>query len=436
MPPSVLTAFENQPIPVGLSNEGSLSEAEADYLSLVAETRKGFCQRGYRSLKLAQFCGVVSLGGRVLEVLPKIDERDTAEACRGVMLRLLREAESFPLSRQSATAQHLRHAPLLDVFISAFFDSVDQIVRRGVIKGYLALEEDLRLVRGRIDFRRQLTVHANRPDRIANRFDELTIDNVWNRILKAGLRAVRPWMVSGELARRWFELMAIFEDVSDVRVDVASLRHLTFDRQARPYSPAVEWVRWILSLLSPAIRAGENAAPGLLFDMNLLFQEALASVLSRRAVDAGSVAVSAQEGGRYLAVSRSTGRRAFELRPDLLARRVGRTVAVGDTKWKRLEMDRDGYLIPGPDDIYQMNAYASGFRCNELALIYPWHEGLANSFATSFELSAMEGLHPVVDILCVDVFDDHFSCRSANPDGEFAKLLSASRTLVSEAASA
>jgi 5-methylcytosine-specific restriction enzyme subunit McrC len=83
-----------------------------------------------------------------------------------------------------------------------------------------------------------------------------------------------------------------------------------------------------------------------------------------------------------------------------------------------------------------MNAYASGFRCNQLALIYPWHEGLANSSATSFALSAMEGLNPVVDILCVDVFNNHLLCRSAPPNGEFARLLGPSRTLVSDAASA
>lgn len=131
-----LTAFEHQPIPVGGHVDGNgLSNSEADYLSFLSELRPGFCERGYRSVRLAQYCGVVSLGERMLEILPKVADLEPAAECRGVLLRLLQQAEEFPLFQHLSAGQHLRHAPLLEVFISAFFDTV---IRRSFVAAYCA----------------------------------------------------------------------------------------------------------------------------------------------------------------------------------------------------------------------------------------------------------------------------------------------------------
>ena len=146
-----LTAFEHQPIPVGDTGaEVALTPAEAEYLSFLNELRPGFCERGYRSVRLAQYCGVVSLGSRVLEILPKIDELAPPEECRGVLLRLLRTAEQFPVFRHLSVGHHLRQAPLLEVFIATFFDAVAEIVRGGLLRQYREREQDLQVVRGRI----------------------------------------------------------------------------------------------------------------------------------------------------------------------------------------------------------------------------------------------------------------------------------------------
>ena len=64
--------------------------------------------------------GVVTLGGRIFEVLPKVDDASDQDECRGVLLRLLREASDYPLFRHLTVGQNLRHAPLLDIFIAAF----------------------------------------------------------------------------------------------------------------------------------------------------------------------------------------------------------------------------------------------------------------------------------------------------------------------------
>lgn len=425
MRPRYVTAFEHQRISVDDNSSSSgLTAAEAEYLALLSELLPGFCERGHRSVRLAQFCGVVSLGDRVLEILPKIDDPGPPEECRGVLLRLLREAGTFPPFRHISAGQHLRRAPLLEVFITAFFDTVTEIVRGGLLRQYQEREEDLQVVRGRIVANRQFAVLSNRPDRVACRFDELTADNVWNRLIKRAIRMVRPWITSVELNRRWVELMIVFEEVDDAQANVRSMDRLVFNRHAVRYRTALDWVRWIVALLSPALRAGQNTSPALLFDMNLLFQSAVATALRRRSRGGYSVRVPSEETGNYLAtIAGTSGRRAFSLKPDLIVRRGDDIIAIGDTKWKRLDVGPSGHLTPPPADVYQMHAYGTAFQCEHLALIYPWHSGLARSKETVFELVPMDTLRSMVSVVCVDLHSDPFRLVRGSDVPGFATLL-------------
>lgn len=419
-----VTTFEHQRLTVGAPDSRSdLTMVEAEQLAFLGELRPGFCERSYHAVRLAQYCGLVTLGSRALEILPKIDDDSRPEECRGLLLRMLRGAEHVSIFRHITVGHNLRHAPLLEVFISAFFDIVATLVRGGLLRQYQDREEDLHVIRGRIITNRQFSVHANRPDIVACRFDELTSDNHWNRLLKMGLRAVRPWIINAELSRRWVELMIAFDEVEDVRADVQMLSRLVFDRQATRYRSAIDWVRWILALLSPDLSVGRNASPGLLFDMNVLFESVLVALI-RRQVSGVGLTLSAQETGKCLAtVAGSGGCRAFGLRPDLVIRRAGQVVAIGDTKWKRLEVGKRGYLVPSAADLYQMHAYAAAFGCENLALIYPWHSGLTESKETAFELPRIGGMQPVVRVLCIDLHSDPFKLVRGLAMSEFSMLL-------------
>lgn len=427
-PARFLTALEYQPIPITAEGVGgSLTPAEAESLAQIGELRRGFCELGHRKLKLAQYCGVVSLGGRVLEVLPKTQGgNDTAEQCRGVLLRLLKLTDRFPQFQHLPAGQHLRRAPLLEVFIAAFFDSVSSVLRGGLLRQYQEHEEDLQLVRGRIVVGRQMGVHANRPDLVACAFDELTADNVWNRVLKKAIRVTRPWIRSVELNRRWVELLGVLDEVNDGQLTSIEVARLNFDRRAERCRTAIDWARWILALLAPALRAGRNEAPALLFDMNKLFESAVANTLRRQASRHPDLQVLTQGASRSLATVVAAGRKepSFALRPDLVVQRGSEVVAIADTKWKLLELDRKGRQFPSETDMYQMNAYATAFRCTELALIYPRHHGLTAAVDTEFLLPPVNGIAATVRVLGVDVDDDRLPLRMGDPSGLVGRLLS------------
>lgn len=420
----VLTALEHEAIPITADGAGfSLTPAEAERLAQVGELRRGFCELGYRQLKLAQFCGVVGLGERVLEVLPKTQDRDvSAEDCRGVLLRLLRLSERFPHFAHLPAGQHLRRTPLLEVFIAAFYQTVTTVMRGGLLRQYLEHEEDLRVVRGRIATTRQLGTHANRLDAVACVFDELSADNVWNRALKKAVRVTRPWLRSAELDRLWVELMGVLDEVNDALLTGAEVERLVFDRRVERYRAAIDWARWILALLAPSLRGGQHDAPALLFDMNRLFESSVAAVL-RRAAPRYGLEVVAQDRSRALAViaSGDSVEAGFMLRPDLLLMQSGQLAVIADTKWKLLELDRKGRPLPSETDLYQLHAYAGAFQCHELALIYPWVAPERVVEAT-IRLPSREGRAPTVHVVGVDVGDDAMPLRIGTGPVALAQL--------------
>jgi len=417
-----VTALEHERLPIGQGPPGaSLTDEEAERLLVSNEQHPGFCERGYRSVTLSQYCGVVALGERVLEILPKVDERLPPEECRGILLRLLRHAGDIPLPLRAPAGQHLAHAQLLEMFIASFFEAVIGIVKGGLLHRYREAEEDLPVVRGAIVASRQFALHSNRPDRIACRYDDLTVDNTWNRLLKLGLHVVRPWMRNAALYRQWTELWAIFGEVDHTLADPRALGRLVYDRHAVRYRAAIEWVGWIVRLLSPSLRAGESEVPALLFDTNALF-ESVVGVLLRRDPGHG-VEIDVKETHQHLARFVESGPKAYRLLPDLVVRRGEKVVAIGDAKWKRLSVGRNGYLYPRESDLYQLHVYAAAFNCPNVALIYPWHRELAGSRETRLDLRQAGGGNVSVSVMCIDLSSDAFAVVRGSDTPELGRLL-------------
>lgn len=401
----VLTVFEHESIAItDRADDASLSREEADRLFALNAERPGFCSPRHRSVRLAQYAGLVTLGGRMLEILPKVS-REPGENERGrrLLLRMLRLARRVPLHRDEDARHELRRATLLEVFIEAFLAEVSDVVRAGLIRRYRVEEEDLPLVRGRLLVREQLTRNAMRFDRIACRYDDLSADNAPNRALKAALGAVRPWIASTDLGRRWFELSLAFDEVPAVRVHPKDVSAIALDRQAIRYRTSLRWAAWILAMLSPTARGGQEEAPGLLFDMNKLFEASVAAVLRRERTN---VRVDTQSRRTYLATLEENDRPAVELIPDLVVSREGAMELIADTKWKLLDLDAKCFASPKPGDLYQLNAYATAHGCREYAIYYPWHSGLSRLRPTTFEIKPVAGSTARIGIVAVDLEAD------------------------------
>ena len=82
-------------------------------------------------------------------------------------------------------------------------------------------------MRGRLDVRRQFTVLASSPQRLACRYEELSPDIALNQIMRAALARLSGLARAPENQRRLRELALAFADVA-----VVSVNRLPWDRVA------------------------------------------------------------------------------------------------------------------------------------------------------------------------------------------------------------
>lgn len=328
-----------------------------------------------------QMVGVIAAPGCSLEILPKIDAEaiEPDATIRHRLVRMLDVALGLGLGDGQAAAMARQTETLLDILIRLFADRLLAEARRGLPRAYLAQEEDLPALRGRLDVRRQFTALAVRPDRLACHYDALLADTALLRIMKAGVVLLRRHARATETIRRLDELRFLLADISDVPANALPWSQVRIDRTNRRWETLYGLARLFLKREWQATHHDSRAQHGitLLFPMNDLFEGYIAA-LAKRALRGTEWTVHTQGGGMFCLIEEGEGGRPrFQTKPDLLIKQGRDTVMVIDTKWKRIGRNPDDAKRGvSQADVYQMMAYARLYRCPEVMLLYPHHAGL------------------------------------------------------------
>lgn len=382
--------------------EGSFSRSQANALLQAARSHTLANRSGtnilvdrYSEITAQQIVGVIAAPGCSLEILPKIDAgtNEDDETIRARLVSMLDVALGLRLSDGQALAMARQKETLLDILIRLFADRLLAEARRGLPRAYMAQEEDLPVLRGRLDVLRQFTHHAVRPDRLACRFDALVPDTPLLQIMKACVLMLRRHARALETQRRLDELRFLLAEVSDVPVSAIPWTEVHIDRTNRRWATLYGLAKLFLKREWQQTHHDSKANQGitLLFAMNDLF-EAYIAALAQQAVRNSDLTVHAQGGLRYCLMEEGEGgAKRFQTSPDIMIKRNGETVMVIDTKWKLIGRNpEDKKRGVSQADVYQMMAYARLYRCPEVMLLYPHHSGLGTG-ALDAGYGMMEG---------------------------------------------
>ena len=188
----VLVVFEHERLRVGV---GGFKERHWRLLSRWAE-RQGdrYIEVWGDGVRFLQWVGVLEVEGLVIEVLPKAEldrSQDGREASsrkwRRILLSLLEAAGYLDIRAGELARLELQDRTLLDILFERYLDSVEALLKEGLIKRYRSVSRDRRAVKGRIDhidnLRRNLC-HAERISTVASEYDRF---NLPNRVLKAAV---------------------------------------------------------------------------------------------------------------------------------------------------------------------------------------------------------------------------------------------------------
>ncbi|RWD29866.1 MAG: restriction endonuclease [Mesorhizobium sp.] len=385
---------------VGIGPDGDLTDAEAESIARIEERLpSGAISWGHRALRFGPFCGVIQTPQVAIELLPKIERGPQApEDMRGLLVAMLARAGELGPKRVGQADLGQQHIHLLDVFIEDFCDQVKASLRDGAIARYLERTENLSAIRGRLELTQHLRTNAFDRSRLLCRFDERSIDNAYNRALKAVLRMLHGQAMSARTRAIVASFLHRFDEVADVRIRINDINALPLDRTIRHWQPAFRNASRLLAGLFPDVRAGDASGSALLFNMERLFETVLGLRIRRecRAIAGHRLSVELQGPTVSLATS------GFQLRPDITVTHGNAVEAILDAKWKRLDTDKPNSGVPSAD-AYQMNTYADRYRCKRLALIYPATAECPPGCVTNFVL--MTEVRPTLEVLTIDVRD-------------------------------
>lgn len=351
------------------SYEG-LSGAEIDHLESV-EGSVG--QPVFRCLRAGfqaqQYVGMVKVGNKVVQILPKIYEAN--ETNLGFLVSMLSYTRRLRIEPTETVDYEKFGGSLLEIWIRHFATELKHLLKRHIIHRYMEIEERASFLRGKLLVERELDGTGEMYARYACRYEVFTPDHLLNRVLKF----CNALLIKQTRVQRTRTLLqendALLADVTYTPVQLHDLDHIHLDRLDRHYDQILGLCRLLLESSTLDFGSGRITQLAFVFDMNRLFEEFVAEFLKRHTgkIDLG--------GGKRLSTVSYQYRLGklfgeFEMKPDLVLTDGDGESFIVDTKYKTLDPEkRRGGLTQA--DIYQMYAYANaGERVyKDVVLLYP-----------------------------------------------------------------
>jgi len=388
---NTISVYEHSSISV---SEKKLTEREQGCLKrlhrLLGDTYFKFDETGGR-IHFTNYVGVIGIGNRTIEILPKIDSgkndnsEDVGNLCRDRLLAMLEIAGGIPYKFSTKASLSSKYITILEFFIRLFVKEACKLLKRGLVHNYIKHEDETNFLRGKLNVAEQVRLTVRRIPRFSVKYHEFSADILLNRIIKDVSRMLQSITQNYENQRELLLIDAILEDVSFKRHTAKDVDRIILDRKTYGYEMLLALCRLFLQGRIPDFSAGETPVIPILFDMNKLFERFIGQML-RRMVLRGELPsfcdVRLDESNEHLLQRWDNGRwEPFKkLRPDIQL--VGKSnnnnvmpLIIIDTKWKRLNSK-----IPLNDiddsDLHQMFAYAIRYQSERTILLYPKPAGL------------------------------------------------------------
>jgi 5-methylcytosine-specific restriction enzyme subunit McrC len=322
---------------------------------------------GYRKAVVGPYVGVIRVPGLQLEILPKTERVNPEPSrLRRLLIGWLRWAGKITVQDRDEAYQSLARFPLHEILRLRFASGLLEQLRQGTVGGYVAYEESLSVLRGRLDLGKQLARNMTRKDRFACQFEEFSADTLLTQVLKAtALRMLGLGEVAGPLLR---QCLFLLDEVSDLQDPRPCLDKVQITRQNERFAECFRLACLFWKGCNPTTASGNAEEFALLYQMDELFESFIAGFLMREVMPGlpgYTLHVQARGHTRHLL----TEPNAYRLEPDLLVYGLDNTVGIIDTKWKvQTEQERKGSK---QSDIYQLYTYLRRFNASKAILLYP-----------------------------------------------------------------
>lgn len=301
--------------------------------------------------------GVVRFTEFEIRVVPKLRGGNLG------VIRMLDYASGVDALRRYDAARELETVgdDLIELIAWLFADSVATIVRGGLLSDYVAREDTLHTLRGRLRVLEQLQRRFGRVDPLEVAYDEFETDIPENQVIGAALEATRSVVRTPLVQRPIRRLHSIFVEACEPSADaVDHLDSMSYTRRNEHYRSAHSLALLLLRRLAvrDLLTPGGTRSFAFLIDMNELFERFVTRLVTD-ALRADNIHVHAQRRDRSIVKHDITDRTYSAIIPDLLleGRYRGELIRLPvDAKYKLYDTKKLNEA-----DVYQAFFYAFAY---------------------------------------------------------------------------
>lgn len=320
-------------------------------------------------VKFKNYVGVIQIGGLTLEILPKADKsvvisneghKKEAKNWHNALLRMLAICRHIRVDAVSEASLEKRHHSILDLYFELFLDEVENLLHRGLIKKYRKSEGNLSVLKGALNFNKNIQQNLIHQERFYTNHQVYDQDHLINQIVFRALVILDQITTSPFIKDRLARVQLDFPEIKHIKIQEHHFNQLTENRKSVHYAEAIKISKMIILNYSPDIKSGHENMLALLFDMNKLWEEYIYRILVREEKEHG-IKVNFQNSKTFW----QSDKVSKTIRPDLVIKK-GEDIFIIDTKWKVIDS-----LKPDDDDLKQIFSYNLYWRSYHSVLLYP-----------------------------------------------------------------
>ena len=277
------------------------------------------------------------------------------------------------------------------LYYLAFIGRLSEVLKTGLYREYVDLEENLTFLKERLNISEHLRLNKFNKHRIYCEFSELTPNNLINQTIKTTLNLIQKHFSRYKILQyeiRKIKSSFFDDDVSEMKFNINSIKTIRYNRQNKRYEEIMNYCLNILKNIGGSFSVENKVNYSAFYvDMNDLFEKYVEKKLIESSINdvidmdfhkikrviketskVDNYFVETQNQGHYTLDEENV----FTIKPDFLIKNLeGKVIAVADTKYKRLNINKVKNYGISSSDVYQLLSYAHKFNTNTIILIYP-----------------------------------------------------------------
>ncbi len=319
--------------------------------------------------------GILALEEHIIKISPKIPNANYYSMLKYALELGKVLKDPIPIKKDSDFWEYL---------VWFFLKSLEFLFKRNLYSNYVEIEENLNLVRGKIDFTQHLLHNFNRPDKIYCRFTEFTMNVLENQLIKTTLHKLIygfqlvPFSVDIKKPLRRFYDELGFVDLILTNPKL-SFKSIIYTRLNNHYKEILQICELILREQSSEL-AKRDSKSGfeLIVDTDKLFQDFINGMLNQRnRKEKLGLKIIYQKGVHWDELEKKKPHI-----PDFRIKK-GQNEIILDTKYypEKENKEKKTTIVGGRsidiDNIAQMVFYSNSTGIKKLVLLYPGKHPLA-----------------------------------------------------------